>query len=59
MADVSLDLLEVVKMEAPEGKLSCCRALQLAEKLEVSPSDVGRAANELKIKIVRCELGCF
>ena len=59
MDKVLQGLLEAVKIEAPNGTLSCCKALELAEKLEVTPSEVGQAANDLKIKIVRCELGCF
>jgi LAO/AO transport system kinase len=31
----------------------------IAEELKVSYSEVGKSANELKIKIKNCELGCF
>lgn len=52
-------LLEKLKALAPQGKISCQEARQLAEQLEVHPSEVGKACNEAKIKIYACELGCF
>lgn len=44
---------------APDGRISCAAARKIAEDLHVSYGDVGKAANELKIKIIDCELGCF
>jgi len=52
-------LLEKLKVLAPQGKISCQEARQLAEQLEIHPSEVGKACNEAKIKIYACELGCF
>jgi hypothetical protein len=34
-------------------------ALKLAEELRVPPAEVGKAANALDVKIVKCSLGCF
>ena len=34
-------------------------ALELAGELQVSPAELGEVANELKIKIIDCQLGCF
>ncbi|WP_028309739.1 hypothetical protein [Desulfitibacter alkalitolerans] len=42
-----------------DGKITCAQARKLAEDLKVSYSDVGAAADELKIKIHKCQLGCF
>lgn len=53
------ELLEKLKEMAPQGRISCSEARQLAEKLNVNPSEVGKACNEAKIKIYACELGCF
>ena len=53
------ELLEKLKELAPQGRISCSEARQLAEKLNVHPSEVGKACNEAKIKIYACELGCF
>jgi hypothetical protein len=50
---------EAVRERSSEGRLSCARARALAEELGVVPLEVGEAANELGIKIVACQLGCF
>ena len=50
---------EAVRERSSEGRLSCASALALAEELRVAPLEVGKAANELGIKIVACQLGCF
>jgi hypothetical protein len=44
-----------------EGKqyITCTHALQIAETLKVKTSEVGKACNEMKIKIMKCQLGCF
>jgi hypothetical protein len=52
-------LEEELKASLVEGKLPCAVAFRIAKKLKVSPKEVGDAANELKIKISSCQLGCF
>ncbi len=56
-------ITEKIKKEAEnrsqEGKLSCREAFKIAEELERPVKEVGEACNELKIKIVSCQLGCF
>ncbi len=42
-----------------EGRISCAIARTIAEDLNVAYKDVGEAANNLKIKIKNCDLGCF
>jgi len=41
------------------GKITCAEARNIAEELGIPYIEVGRVANELKIKIRKCELGCF
>lgn len=41
------------------GKISCAEARKIAEELNIPYIEVGRTANDLKIKIKKCELGCF
>jgi len=48
-----------VDTEVKDGRISCKRALELAEKLGVSPSEVGRYLDEREVKIKGCQLGCF
>ena len=52
-------VLEAVKEAAPEGRLSCADAHDLAKRLNVELLMVGKAADELKIKLKNCQLGCF
>ena len=50
---------EALKKEAKEGKVACAVALELAKTLGCEPSEIGKVANDEKIKIVACSLGCF
>lgn len=50
---------EEIKKKSINGKLPCPVARKLAKELSVSYKEVGRAADELNIKITDCELGCF
>lgn len=52
-------VLGAVETAAKEGRISCHSARKIAEELKVPYREVGQAADELKIKIVQCELGCF
>ena len=52
-------IIEVVRKAAAENRLSCERARELAEELNVPVSEIGRVCNVLKIKITSCQLGCF
>lgn len=52
-------ILEALNKAAPDKRLTCKDAWRLAEELDVSPRDIGNAADELKIKICDCQLGCF
>jgi tRNA (adenine37-N6)-methyltransferase len=52
-------LLERVEKSLTDGRLSCARAHLLAEELDVSLPDLGWAADEAKVRIVKCQLGCF
>jgi molybdate transport system regulatory protein len=53
-------LIEALKTQSGEAKkLPCSAAFKIAHDLEVSLAEVGRTCNELDIKIVGCQLGCF
>lgn len=53
------DLRDMLKKSAIDGRLQCPLARKIAEELGTSYKRVGKAADELKIKITDCELGCF
>ena len=44
---------------ATQAGISCENARALAEEIRVSYEAMGEAANDLGIKIIACQLGCF
>jgi len=44
---------------AKENRINCSSALAIAKALGIPPAEVGNTANKLKIKISKCQLGCF
>jgi len=42
-----------------DGKLPCHQAHAIAKDLGVEPLDVGRAADEVGVRVSRCQLGLF
>ena len=52
-------LTEKVKVLSKDGKISCKQALKLAEEEGISSRDLGNLLNELKVKVMGCQLGCF
>lgn len=59
MSEIKQEVLDAVKKAAKDGRLTCTEARKLAEVFKVEPGIVGEAADELKIRIKSCELGCF
>jgi hypothetical protein len=53
------DIKTRIKAAAPESKIACAAAFRLAEELGLSRKDLGELLNELRIKIMHCQLGCF
>lgn len=52
-------VLQAVRQAATGNRITCTAARGLAAELEVPVRLIGQACNELGIKIVACELGCF
>lgn len=50
---------EALLKKAPQKKLPCKLAFEIAKENNFSLKEIGEVANELKIKIVSCQLGCF
>jgi len=63
--ETSLEPEQQVELEnrliqaSEDNRIQCARALAIAKSLGIKPAEVGRAANRLKIKISKCQLGCF
>jgi LAO/AO transport system kinase len=50
---------ELLKQKSTEGCITCSDARKIAEDLGIAYIEVGKIANNLKIKIKDCKLGCF
>jgi hypothetical protein len=50
---------DAVLKRAPKGELPCAVAFELAKELRVLPDAVGRAADLLELRLVKCQLGLF
>jgi hypothetical protein len=48
-----------VKEKDINGELSCSNAFIIAEKLEVSPAEVGLTLDLLEMPVIQCQLGLF
>ncbi len=57
--DIPEQLVDRLRNEAVDRKLTCTRAHEIARELGLPVRVVGRACDILGIKIVECELGCF
>jgi len=40
-------------------RLTCAEAFELAEQYDVKVAEIGRICNQNKVKICKCQLGCF
>jgi hypothetical protein len=53
-------LIERLKTQAGDDKhLPCTEAFVISRELDVPLAEVGRTCDELGIKVVQCQLGCF
>ncbi len=52
-------VMTAVQERAEKGKLPCAVAFRIAEELGTTPLAVGRAADALGVRLVRCQLGLF
>ena len=52
-------LVAEIEKRTPEGVLPCAVAFEIAKILGVSPREVGRAADEVRCKLNKCQLGLF
>ena len=44
---------------APDGRLSCTAAHEVAEQLGVAPAEIGKTADLLELRVVECQMGLF
>lgn len=56
---VTEGLEQAVREALVNGQLPCAQAFRIAQKLGVTPAEVGQIANTLDIRISGCQLGLF
>ena len=52
-------LEKLLRKASKSSRIKCSSALAIANSLGIPPKAVGNAANKLKIRISKCQLGCF
>ncbi len=52
-------LAQAIRDALVDGRLPCTEAFRIAKERKVAPAEVGRAADELDIRVCRCQLGLF
>ena len=52
-------LENAIRAALTDGELTCARAFHVAEEVGVSPRQVGLAADEMGLRLIRCQLGLF
>ena len=57
--ELSDELLGRIREKVGDGSVTCARAFQIADELNIPRPQMGRALNTLKIKLKQCQLGCF
>ncbi len=56
---VSERLEQAIREALVDEQLPCAEAFRIAKEVKVSPAQVGEAANELGLRMARCQLGLF
>lgn len=52
-------LIDAIRKETTDGKITCARAWLLADQFGYPKREMGTLLNELKVKLIQCQLGCF
>jgi hypothetical protein len=50
---------EIVQKESKDGELPCAIAFVIGHQNDISPEIIGKCADALKVKLVKCQLGLF
>ena len=50
---------QTIAQRCPKGELACAVAFDIAKELEVSPAAVGKTADLMNFRLVKCQLGLF
>jgi len=53
------EIVAKLKELARDGKITCAMAQKIAVENKIPLKQVGDMLNQMKIKIIQCQLGCF
>jgi hypothetical protein len=53
------EIIAKLKEASKEGKITCALAQKIAVENKIPMKKVGDLLNQVKIKIIQCQLGCF
>lgn len=53
------DIKKIIMEKQANNKIACKTAVEIADQAGIPKRKVGEMIDELKIKIVACQLGCF
>jgi hypothetical protein len=53
------EIVAKLKELARDGKITCAVAQKIAIENKIPLKQVGEMLNQVKIKIIQCQLGCF
>ena len=53
------ELRQAIRRLTTDSKVTCEAMLSLAAETHTPPQKLGALCNEMKIKIISCQLGCF
>jgi LAO/AO transport system kinase len=57
--ELQAELEKRLTSTAKDGRIQCASAQAIAKSLNLNYLVVGNAADKLKLKISKCQLGCF
>jgi hypothetical protein len=57
--DEKIDIVDILKDAAVDGKISCAKIFEIIHKYTFFPDIAGVALDQQKIKITHCQLGLF
>jgi hypothetical protein len=58
-AELNRGLAKILTDRCRDGRLTCASAFVIAKNTGASPSEIGRTADLLEIKVTACQLGLF
>lgn len=44
---------------AVDGRISCADCMAIAEEMDITMNEIALTLTEMRIKIIKCQLGCF